>query len=69
MGAQRREFEERFRAWKMLEMTKKGTEQNEQVTLKRWQKSVHPKAGLIFAGKHATIFECFNNMVVHKFFL
>jgi hypothetical protein len=31
VGAQRREFEERFRQWKMLEMTKKGAEQNEEV--------------------------------------
>ena len=40
VGAQRREFEERFRQWKMLEMNKKGAAQNEEVVLKRWQKSV-----------------------------
>jgi hypothetical protein len=39
VGAQR-EFEERFRQWKMLEMNKKGAAQNEEVVLKRWQKSV-----------------------------
>lgn len=39
MGAQRREFEERFRAWKMIETQEEGAKQNEEVELKRWQKS------------------------------
>jgi hypothetical protein len=39
MGAQRREFEDRFRAWKMIETQEEGSKQNEEVELKRWQKS------------------------------
>lgn len=40
VGPQRREFEERFKEWKMVEMREKGTEANETVELKRWQKAV-----------------------------
>jgi hypothetical protein len=40
VGPQRREFEERFREWKMIETQKFGAAENEEVELKRWQKSV-----------------------------
>jgi hypothetical protein len=40
VGSQRKEFEERFRQWKMLEMQEKGAAENEEVELKRWQKAV-----------------------------
>ena len=40
VGPQRREFEERFKEWKMIETQKLGAAENEEVELKRWQKSV-----------------------------
>jgi len=40
VGPQRREFEERFKQWKVLETQKKGEEMNEEVELKPWQKRV-----------------------------